>query len=232
MEGPNAETEHGDRLRLVNIRDEVYEVLRQRILNHEYPPGFRFDLSELETQLGISRTPLKEALHRLEAEGFVEIRPRRGTFVISIDPQEVAENLEVRRALELYAAKIAPDEATDGDIAELHALVEDMRRLFEANDYAAVVDEYLALDRKFHQFIVSLTRNKRLMDIHEQVDGYMQIARIQQKFSISELRDTEAEHEAIMQAFEGRDRQALMQATDEHIEAARTRILEALDQRV
>ena len=96
-----------DKITVVNIREEVYKLIRQRILDHNYPPGFRFDLSELETQLGISRTPLKEALQRLEIEGLVEIRPRRGTFVSQIDTQELMDNYGVRHALELYIARTA-----------------------------------------------------------------------------------------------------------------------------
>ncbi len=149
-----------------NLREEVYAWLRKRILSHEYPPGFRFYLQILETELGISRTPLKEALHRLEVEGLVEIQPRRGTFVISINPQSLAEDFDVRRAPELYAAEAAVREATDQDLQQLKALAEEMRRLPENNDYQSVVDRYIHLDHEFHILLVGLARNRRLIEIH------------------------------------------------------------------
>ena len=100
----------------VTLRDEVYDLLRERILSLRYPPNFRFDLSALEEQLGISRTPLKEAMQRLEAEGLVDIRPRRGTFVTGFDPQDIAESYDVRRVIECAAAETLAAYVTDADI--------------------------------------------------------------------------------------------------------------------
>lgn len=216
-----------DKLTLVSLREGAYEILRKRILNHDYPPGFRLDLATLEAQLGVSRTPLKEALHRLEVEGLVEIRPRRGTFVAEIDPTEVAETFDVRRVLELYAVELAVQQASSAEIAELRARIADMRRLRKTDDFQSFIDQYILLDHEFHRFIVNLAHNKRLAEIHQQIDVHVQIARLRQKFTKADLESTEAEHEAILQAFERRDVQALLKALNEHIERSKARTLKA-----
>jgi DNA-binding GntR family transcriptional regulator len=216
----------------VKLREEVYVRLRKRILSHEYAPGFRFDLLALEKELGISRTPLKEALHRLEVEGLVDIRPRRGTFVISIDAQSVAEDFDVRRALELYAAEAAVREATDQDLQQLNALAEEMRRLLENNDYQSVVDKYIHLDHQFHNLLVGLARNKRLIEIYEQIDVHVRIARVKQKFTRSDSKHTESEHDAILEALERLDGRALVKALSDHIELSKARMLKVLEEHV
>lgn len=218
------------RINLANISDDVYAMLRRRILSHDYPPGFRFDLSAIETQLGISRTPLKEALHRLEVEGLVEIRPRRGTFVVSIDPKEVAETFDVRRALELYAAGIAVQEATDSEIQRLKGLATEMRHLLENNDYQSVVEKYIHLDHTFHNLLVELARNKRLIEIYKQIDVHVQIARVRQKFTRSDSKHTESEHDAILAALERRDAPALAKALSDHIDLSKARVLKVLEE--
>ena len=218
-----------DRIHSVNIRDEVYLVLRERILSHEYPPGFRFDLSKLETQLGISRTPLKEALHRLEVEGLIEIRPRRGTYVININPKDVAESFDVRRILECAAAKIVVREATDEEIAHLRAITNAMTDLLGSGDYQTVVNDYIELDRQFHKYLVGLTRNERLMGFCDQLDTHLQIARLREKFELSDSQQTEAEHEAILAALDQRDEAAVVRAIEAHIKISKTRTLKVIE---
>ena len=210
------------KLTLNNIRDEVYGILRERILNQAYPPGFRFDLTELEQQLGVSRTPLKEALHRLEAEGLIEIRPRRGTYVTRIDPDDVAECFAVRQMLECAAAPLIVAQATPTDIETITEISNEMSLLLEQNDYQAIVTRYIELDRQFHRTLISFTHNRRLARIYEEVDTHLQIAHVRHRFSLSDSKQyTENEHKAILQAAEAFDASALADAFRNHAERAR-----------
>lgn len=220
----------GFKINPVKIGDEVYKLLRTRIVSHEYPSGFRFDLSRLELELEISRTPLKEALHRLEVEGLVVIRPRRGTFVISIDRKRVAENFEVRRALELYAGEIVVRAASNEEIARLKALADKMRILLANHDYQSVVEKYIRLDHEFHNLLVSFARNERLIEVFKQIEVYAQIARVRQKFTRSDSMHTESEHDAILTALERRDAPALAVALSDHIELSKARVLKVLEE--
>ncbi len=222
--------EDNKKLNLVNIRDQVYNVLLERVLNHEYPPGFRFDLSQLEDQLGVSRTPLKEALHRLQAEGLIEIRPRRGTYVISIDSQDVAESFDVRCILECAAAEIAVQKASDEEIEQLQTLAKQMRQLLRSDGYQIIVGQYIELDRQFHRTLVNMAHNKRLAEICKQLDTHMQIAHVRQKFILADSKKhTETEHDAIIQALQQRDVENLVQLLAQHINQSKQRTLKVLD---
>ncbi len=204
-------------------------MLRERILNHEYPPGFRFDLSRLEEQLGISRTPLKEALHRLETEGLIEIRPRRGTYVVDLNLQDVAESFDVRRILECAVAEIAVREATDEELSQLRAIIEEMKQLLRSGDYQTIISNYLELDRQFHIMLMGIAKNKRLTDVYTHVDTHLQVARVRQKFNVSDSKQyTEVEHEAIMQALEHRDTETLVKHLADHAELSKQRVLKVM----
>ncbi|VAX08989.1 Transcriptional regulator, GntR family [hydrothermal vent metagenome] len=216
-------------LNLTSLRDEVYDLLRRRILNRNYLPGYRFDLSTLETQLGISRTPLKEAMQRLERDGLVEIRPRRGTFVTRLDPSDVAEGFDVRQILECAAAKIVAQKVTDEEIAKFQAIHDEMTMLLESDDYQAIVQDYIELDSQLHHYLVELTQNKRLQAVYQHIDTHLQIARVRQKFSSSDSSQTQKEHEAMIVALKKRDAEAFCAAVETHISLSKDRTLMVLD---
>ncbi len=224
-----AESSLVNQLNLTSLRDEVYDLLRRRILNNNYLPGYRFDLSTLETQLGISRTPLKEAMQRLERDGLVEIRPRRGTFVTRLDPSDVAEGFDVRHILECAAAKIVAQKATDEEIAKFQAIHDEMNALLENGDYQTIVQDYIELDSRLHHYLVELTQNKRLQAVYQHVDTHLQIVRVRQKFSTPDSRQTQKEHEAMIVALKNRDAEAFCAAVGAHISLSKARTLMVLD---
>ncbi|MBW7883090.1 MAG: GntR family transcriptional regulator [Caldilineaceae bacterium] len=214
---------------LPSLRDEVYNIIRKRILTHVYPPGYRFNLAEFEAQLGVSLTPLKEALHRLQAEGLVEIRPRRGTFVTSIDPADVAESFDVRCILECAAAELVVPTITGAEITELQAMHSRMQALLEQGVYAEIVAEHIDLDRKLHKRFIELTRNRRLIAIYGQIDTHLQVARVQSQFRLEDSYETRREHEAFIEALTRRDVAATKRALTVHADLSKRRMLKVLN---
>ncbi|MBX7213171.1 MAG: GntR family transcriptional regulator [Thermoflexales bacterium] len=212
-----------------NIRDDVYDHLRRAILGHVYPPGQRLDLDELSTQLGVSRTPIKEALHRLEAEGLVTIAPRRGTFVTDIDVTALMDGYGVRLAFELYAADAIVAAITDADIARLRGILDEMHALLEGPDFGSAFEKYIILDQHFHSGLIALAGNRRMDEIYSTIGGPLHMARILSRFTADDyLRYTEIEHQAILRAAIARDAAALKTEMANHIKLARQRVLARL----
>ena len=212
----------------VILRDEVYDYLRGNILHHHFPPGYRFDLKKLEKILGISRTPLKDALHRLESEGLVKIRPRRGTFVTPLDTKSVAESFDVRMMLETAAAPIVLANATDHELAQLEEMNLQMRALLESADYQTIIQQYIDIDQALHVQYMSYTRNKQLMRIYNRLNTHLQIARVKGHFSPKNSHETQEEHEAVLAAINARDVTALQYAINNHLQQSKQRTLSAL----
>lgn len=208
------------------ISDRVYEILRERILNGEFPPGVRLDVASIAKQFGVSRTPIKEALTQLELDGLIEISPRSGTYVADLTAKDVAECCEVRRILELYAVELAVRSATDGDIAALETLVGQMRELAATKDPDAVYARHLRLDHEFHKQIVGIARVARLSRAHARENIQEQIKRIKHIRYAGfgqELDVIQQEHERILAAFKARDVEAAKAALDAHLlRAAKT----------
>lgn len=217
--------ERAPMFRHTNIRDEVYALLRRRILSHEYPPGFRFDLRDLSSRFGISQTPMKEALQRLEMEGLVTIVPRRGTFVATFDTLGMAETYDVRLALERFVSPAVVRNITGADLDALGRLLTRMSDLIHSADANAKLPEYVGLDFDFHCRIVALARNKRMDEIYAQVGGPLQLARVMIDLGTEVyVRFTEVEHAAIFAGLEARDSDALASAFTEHVQRAKIRL--------
>ncbi len=199
--------------------DSVYEALRSGILTRVFEPGQRLNVPELAQQLQVSLTPVKDALNRLAAEDLIEIRPHSGTFVTLVMPEDVAETFQIRAALESLAGELAIGNAGPSDIAELRRLVNQMS--------APVADEaawstHEEWNSRFHQLIVDLSRNRKLIQMYEDLNTHIQIARIHR--GRHEWQDRlpaeRAEHEAIIRAFEEHDAAALQQALRIHVTRA------------
>lgn len=228
VENMDSPTQNNGILNNVILRDEVYDYLRQQIISLAFPPGYRFELSKLEKELGISRTPLNVALYRLEAEGLVKVRPRSGTFVTPITAANIAENFDVRQMLEVSAAPIVLDKATDHELAQLGVIHTQMSNLIDSGDYHAVIGEYIALDQKFHIQYMSYARNKQLMRVFTRLNTHLQIVRLQQKFDRPSSNNTQEEHAAIVAALPNRDAATLQRAITEHVTKSKERTLAAL----
>lgn len=195
--------------------DSVYEVIRQAILSQELAQAQRLNVHELADELGVSLTPVKDALTRLEAEALIEIRPRSGTFVTTVSPDDVAEAFDIRCALECLAAEKALTRATPADIAQLRALAAKIGGVDGEIDRVT----HAAGNIEFHKRIVALSGSRRLVQLYENLDAHIQIARIHLGHGDwkTRLQSEREEHLAVVDALERRDPEALVVAVRRHI---------------
>lgn len=205
-----------------SLAEKAYVAIRRLIVALELGPGSVINERELVEQLGIGRTPVREALRRLAHEGLVEVYPRRGMFVTDVDVRKLAFVSEVRVALEPEAARLAAERATDPERAELQELLDEL-------DAAGVDDHALmALDERIHRAVYRCARNDLLATTLEQY--YVLALRI---WTIAldrqhELNDAVQGHRALLEAIhdgDGERAAATMRAHVEDFEQAMRRVL-------
>ncbi len=211
-----------------NMSQEVYEILKERIFSKQFSPGERLRLAEIEKQMNISRTPLKEALNRLAVEGLVEIKPSRGTFVSDPSPAEIAESFDVRRVLEVYAVELLAERMTESQLQRLRDRVKELRSLTEVEDWSQIYQEYVALDHELHRLVMEFAGNKPLKEVWEQVNMHVQMARVRYRRAERELNLAQEEHEELLKAFEAREVATLQQVMSHHLERAKQSLLRDL----
>jgi DNA-binding GntR family transcriptional regulator len=143
----------------VSLVDEAYEQIRRRILDNAWPPGHRALEQEVAMALGMSRTPVREALLRLQADGLVEVIPRHGMRVLPVSPNDMREIYQILTALECMAAELlAARKPTDKALAPLVAASRAMDKALKADD----LDAWAAADERFHAHLVELCGNRQL----------------------------------------------------------------------
>jgi len=199
--------------------DAVYEVLRDRILSSQFKPGERLHIVDLATKLGVSFTPVQHAIHQLSAEGLVEVRPRKGTFVASLSTKDVEETFDIRCALECLAAEKAVSNITHDQLASIKQLLASLGRPVASRDDRKSHERD---NSEFHRAIVAASGNQRLVEIYEGLNAHLQIGRVHagSDDGSGRLAQEHAEHEAIVQALDRRDGAALVAALRQHINRA------------
>lgn len=144
--------------------DLAYEALRTLILRGGFEPGAHLKEEELAARLGVSRTPLRDALRRLAGDGLVRIERDRGAYVKRFEPEEIDEIFQLRAALEAYGASRAASAIDDEGLARLESLAEDMEKL-EKRRGTPDLDRFAVLNNAFHHAILGASRSVRLMQM-------------------------------------------------------------------
>jgi DNA-binding GntR family transcriptional regulator len=199
--------------------DHVYEALRTAILSRSFAPGQRLNVHAIAKEMGVSLTPVKDALTRLEADAIVEIRPRSGTFVAVLQPDDVADAFEIRCALECLAAEKALARATSADVQRLRQLAQ---AIAEPSDDSRARLTHAARNAEFHKLIVALSGSRRLVQMYESLDAHIQIARVHLGHGDwkTRLASELEEHLAVVAAFDQGDAEGLVAALRSHIRRA------------
>jgi DNA-binding GntR family transcriptional regulator len=214
--------------------DKAYDYIRKKILDGEFPPGSSLMTEQLSTEIGVSRTPVRDALRQLESDGLVCIRPRLGASVKQVDMKELRELCELRLALEGHTAYLAALNRNEAELAEIRVAAEAMRRLVEAIAAArkeeALVTELAREDVRFHIAIMNAAKNDvmkkeilRLHLINRVVAGTGSPIRNDADLSTKAERDARrqqvlASHTQILDAITRRNGPAAKKAMEEHIQ--------------
>ncbi len=143
------------------LGEVVFENLRDAILTGKLAPGERLMEIQLAETLGVSRTPVREAMKRLEQEDFIEVVPRKGAYVKMLDSKDILDVLELRYLLEGFAAKCAAENMTDSDIEAMQKLLDEFEEAVANNDTMALIET----DYKFHDRIYSANKNTKLKEL-------------------------------------------------------------------
>ena len=221
---PDASPSGYEPLGSIGLADQAHRALRQMILRRVHPPGARLDVHAIAREMGISTAPLRDAVRRLEGEGLVQIHPRRGTFVTEITPDAVREVFEVRRALELAAARVAVSTLDDGDFAVLAALLNQLEQWLKG-DSPLDYDGYLGVDATFHRRIVAAAGNSLLLRLYENLQAHTHVARAKYVRGTHQRWQSLQEHQDILGALQARDKAAVERAVRTHLEVSEADLL-------
>jgi DNA-binding GntR family transcriptional regulator len=208
-----------------SLRDHVATNIRQAIEAGALKPGDRLVEAEIAAQMGISRAPVREAIRLLEQEGFVTSTPRKGTFVVKLERQDIEEIYSLRSVLESLAVKLALPRLTPLEINELESLVNDMRQAADARDTPRLVETDLA----FHQRLVCLSGHNRLLQDWLRMSTQLRLFFAMKNQLYENPRDVAESHQPVLDALRARNLEAAQQALTEHIVEAGQLVLASLD---
>jgi len=206
------------------LREIVFETLREAIINGLLKPGERMMEIQMAEELGVSRTPVREAIRKLELEGFVVMIPRKGAYVAGISMKDIADVFEIRAALEGLAAALAAERITEEELEHLERLLVKIAECIEANDLKSLVD----VDTEFHDTLYKACRNERLVQIVSHLREQIQRFRTTSLASPGRMRYALEEHRKIVEAVSERNIEMARAIATEHIENAENSMLETL----
>ncbi len=211
------------------LREVVFVTLRRQILRGELKPGERLMEISLANRLGVSRTPIREAIRKLEHEGLVVMIPRRGAHVAEITRQELNDVLEVRLSLEILAIEKACDRMTHQDIHTLKRAEAEFAELVIKDDVdLTVLGE---ADEHFHEMIYEGTQNRRLIQILNNLREQMYRFRVEYMKAKNVRQHLIDEHDAIVAALETHNKEEAVRLTKLHIDNQYKAIDEGLEVR-
>ena len=195
------------------LRDVVFNTLRQAILKGELEPGERLMEIQLADRLGVSRTPIREAIRKLELEGLVLMIPRKGAEVAKMTLKDMEDVLGVREALDELAAKIACKKISDEQLANLKTIKDEFKRSMDSGDVKKIAEE----DVKFHDAIYEATNNAKLVSMMNNIREQMYRYRVEYLKDPKNYPMLVKEHDAIYRALEARNMELVTTEMHTHV---------------
>jgi len=206
------------------LRDIVFDALKDAILKGRLKPGERLMEVQLAEEMGVSRTPVREAIRKLELEGLVVMVPRKGAYVSGLTLKDAAEVFEIRGSLEGLAAALAAERITEEEVKCLDRILIEISKASEKGDAETIIQK----DMEFHQILFSASRNERLAQIinnlKEQIDRF----RIQSFTNPARVKNVVTEHKAIIDAIKQGNAESAEKLAKAHIYEVEYNVMEML----
>ena len=209
------------------LRELVCEHIREAIINGTFAPGERLMEIQMADEMGVSRTPVREAIRKLEMEGFVVMIPRRGTYVSNMSIKDINDVYEIRISLDTLAAGLAAERISDEELEELQRLLVKVGNAIEENDMAKVVEA----DIEFHDVLYKASRNERLRNIINNLREQITVIRGVSMRYPGRLKDTQEEHRRLVESIAARDVEKSQEIARIHLENAERTLMIAMSER-
>lgn len=209
-----------------SLRERVIGSIREAIESGAIKPGSRLVEASIAEQMGISRAPVREAIQHLEQEGFVRSIPRKGSFVIELARQDIAEIYSLRSALEGLAIKLAMPSITEKEIQDLEALVVDMGAAADKRDMSQLVES----DHGFHEYLVRLSNNSRLVHAWLRMSAQMRVFFMMKDKLYKDPIDIVRTHDPIIEALRSGDPELAHDSLIQHIVEAGELVIASIDE--
>lgn len=206
----------------LSLGSQAYQELKRIILEGRVAPGEKLNEGDLARALGISRTPVREAINRLGKEGLVEIFPQRGAFVVQSTERDIFELFLIRENLEGLAARLAAERITESSLARLEACIQGFKEPFSQKD----IQRYAREDFKFHQSIVNLSDARRLIQLVSSLHDHIRIFRLTTRGLSDRMKSSLGEHRSIIEALRKKDPEESEQRMRQHIRRVRDGVME------
>lgn len=208
-----------------SLGEHVFENLKQAIIRGQIPPGNRLVESRLAATMDISRTPVREAIHKLEREGLIEKLPRGGFSVLGFTRNDIEETFGIRSVLESYAARLAAEKHEEEELLPLEEKITEFQRCLDKGQ----MDELARINTEFHHLFYALSRSPRLIkiisDLRDQIERFRKII-----LRVANMPQTSNEdHQKMLKAIRARDTDKVENLVKEHILKGQKAVLKALE---
>jgi len=206
------------------LHEQAARRLRQMLVEGAIAPGAKLNERALSELLQVSRTPLREAIKMLAAEGLVELLPNRGAIALALTEADVLNTFEVMAGLEAQAGELAAQRITPEELAEIQAMHFEMLAAWTRRDLSA----YYGLNARIHDAIAAAARNPVLVAVHQQVNARLQALRFRSNQDEDKWKRAVKEHEKMIEALAARDPAAMREVLLQHLRNKRDVVLEQL----
>lgn len=206
------------------LREVVFKSIRGAILSGILKPGERLMEVQLAEKLGVSRTPVREAIRKLELEGLIVMMPRKGAYVADLSIKDITDVLEIRTALEGLASGLAALRITDEEIEELNLTAQNFHQAIEDGDFDRIVE----MDIEFHDRVFKAARNEKLLQINNNLREQVQRFRIMYISKSNKSKDLVKDHYEIAEAISKRNAEMADKLAKRHIENAEKYIMKTV----